>query len=95
MYLILALIDLLAFTPVTRTEDANDLAAISEANSKDSFSNRAEAVVPLLARTMGEVFSDHAASIRKGNLRLRKRDSVLLPISLLFPRIPIETGLRH
>ena len=95
VYRILSLIDLLSLAPVSSPKDADDFGTVGEADSQDSTANLAEAVVPLLRRTVGYVFRDDAPNIGEGKLRHREGYPVLSLVLLVLVGVPIEPRLRH
>ncbi len=95
MYLIFALIDSFAFSPIARAKYSNYFASIGEANRKNSFSDPAKAVVALLAPAVGQIFRNHTSFIHESELRLCKRDTVFLTVTSILLLVPIEPGLRH
>lgn len=95
LYLIFSFINSLAPTPITGTEDSNDVFAVCESDRQDPAFNLAEAVVPLLTRTMGQILRNHALRIGKGELRLPERNPMPLLVLLILLRVPFEPRLRH
>ena len=77
MYLIFALINVFALSPVTGAEYSDNAGSISEANGKDAASDSAEAEESRLVFAMLQVLGDYAMWIRKRRLRLSESDAVL------------------
>jgi len=58
VYLIFSLIDSLSFTPIACTVNTDYIIAVGETNRDNAAADPAGAVVPLLARAVGQVFRD-------------------------------------
>lgn len=95
MYRILSLIDLLSFAPVSRSEDADNLGTIGEADRQDPAADLAEAVVPFLCRAVGQVFRDDTPNISEGKLRHREGHPVFSVVLLVLVGVPFKPRLRH
>jgi len=72
VYFIFVLIDLLALSPVAGTEYADHAISIGKTHRENAFANPTEAIVPFLGGTVGGVFGNDAARIKKSELRLDK-----------------------
>jgi hypothetical protein len=68
VYLILALIDLLSFSPIICPENVDYVVAIREPESKNSVVHKAEAIVPLLIRTVRKILGYHALRVGESEL---------------------------
>jgi hypothetical protein len=66
------LIDLLSFSPVTRTEDADPIASIRKPDGQNAVIDFAKTIKADLIITMVEVFGDHAPLVSEGMLRIVK-----------------------
>jgi hypothetical protein len=95
VYLIFALIDLLAFPPVAGTEDADSTPTVRKSDCENAAAYFPEAVVPFFRLTMGEVFSNDTVWISEGVLRLRERHAVLGLIFAVLLDVPLEARLAH
>ena len=95
MYLIFALIDLLAFPPIACPEDANNIISVRKAHREDALPNPAKAIVPTFNRTVGAVFCDNATRICEGELRFCEGHPVLFPVLPILLWIPLEPSLSH
>src|SRR5262245_62080257 len=95
VYLTFSLICLLALAPVPGAENSDDVFAIREADRHHPALDPAEAVVSLLARTMGEIFRDHAVRVSERQLGLDERYAVFLLVLVIFLRVPFEPRPRH
>jgi len=73
--MIFALIQCLAFPPVTGPEYPNDIVPVRKAYRHNSLANLAKAVITLFIPAMVHVFCDHAVKVGKGILRLNERDA--------------------
>jgi hypothetical protein len=90
-----AFIDLLAFPPIARAEDADGPPTVRKSDRENTAPNCAKAVVPFFRLTMGEVFSNDTVWIRKGVLRLREPHAVLVLIFEVFLDVPFEARCAH
>ena len=93
MYLILALIDSLALSPVARPEDSDHVVAVREADRQDSAVDPPEAVVTFLLRAVGQVFCNQTLGVREGELRFHERDPMLSLVRSILRRFPLEPRL--
>ncbi len=66
--LVFALINYLAFPPVTGTNDSNDTAAIGKADSENTSVNLAETKVALLSFVVDKVFGNNTVEISESML---------------------------
>jgi hypothetical protein len=64
-------------------------------NGQDSAVDPAEAVMPLLARAMRQVFRDYAARVSKGKLGFCEGDSMFFLVFFILLGVPLESGLCH
>ena len=92
MYLIFALIDCLASSPVAGAEDSDDVAAVREADSHHAPSDSTETIVAFLDGAVRQVFCNDTSWVDEGQLCRCEGDSMLPPILLVFPEIPVESG---
>jgi hypothetical protein len=92
---IFAFIDLPAFPPIARTEDADGSLTVRKSDRENTATNGSKTVVPLFRLTMGEVFSNDTLWIREGVLRLRERYAVLGLIFEVFLDVPFEARFAH
>jgi hypothetical protein len=95
VYLIFALIDFLASSPITRSEYPDNVRAIREADRKDVVPDPAEAEETRFVFAVRQILGDHAAGIREGQQRLRETDAVLKLILAILGGIPIESRRRR
>jgi hypothetical protein len=63
---------LLAFAPVSSAEDSDDVFTIRESHRHHPAIDQAEAVVPLFARTVGEILRDDTLRISESELGFRE-----------------------
>jgi hypothetical protein len=89
--LILALIDLLALSPVAGTDDPNHVAAKREANCQDAFVDAAETKVPRFIAAVSDVDCDDATWIREGVLCSCEADAMLAMILAFLRGVPLES----
>jgi hypothetical protein len=92
--LILAVIDLLALPPIAGTEDTDDSGTVGETNRQYAGPDQAEAEVARLARTVRGIHGDHAATIKKRQLRSLEVDTVLQAVGQVLGGVPVELRLR-
>ena len=78
MYLILALIDCLAFPPIARTENADHSASIREPHGEDSATDPSKAVIAFFLVPVRQILSDYAARVSERVLGLKKGDPMFL-----------------
>ena len=77
VYLIFALIDAFALSPIAGSKYANDARSICEADRHDRSADLAKAEEPCLGFAVPQVFGYHAAGIRERQLGLSEADTVL------------------
>jgi hypothetical protein len=77
VYLIFALIDAFALSPIAGSKYANDARSVSEAHCYDRSADSAKAEEPCLGFAVFQVFAYHAPGIREGQLGLSEADTVL------------------
>jgi hypothetical protein len=92
VYLIFSVINSLAPSPVTSAKDSNDTLAVGKANREDAAPNLAKAVIPLLARAVRQVLSDHASRIGESELRYGEGNPMFRLVFSILDRIPVESG---
>jgi hypothetical protein len=93
VYLIFALIDLFAFSPITRSEYSDNVRAIREADREDAVPDPAEAEETRLVFAVHQILGDYAARVRERQLCLCECDAMLKLILAILGGIPIES--RH
>lgn len=85
-YLILLLMDSLAFAPVAGANDANHFVPICEAHGKNSSARGSEAVEAFFGLAMREIASDDALRVKECLLGEDKADAVLLLVLCTLSR---------
>ena len=78
MYLILALINCLAFPPIARTENADQSASIREPHGEDSATDPSKAVIAFFLFAVRQILSDYAERVGESLLGLKKGDPMFL-----------------
>ncbi len=95
MYLIFALINLFAFSPIACTKYANYVVTIRKAYRENALANQAKAEMPVFNGTVRMIFRDNTAGVCKGDLCLSKRHAVLILIFAILFGIPLEPSFGH
>src|SRR5437879_3369429 len=95
VYLIFSLIDSLSFTPIACTVNTDYIIAVGESNRDNAAADPAKAVVPPLARAMGQVFRDDTPWVGEGELRYCKGHPMFFLVLVVLARIPLEPRPRH
>jgi hypothetical protein len=90
-----AFIDVLAFSPIARTKDADGSSTVRKPDGENTTPNCAKAVIPFFRLTMGEVFRHDTVWIRKGVLRLRERYAVLGLMFEVLLAVPFKARFAH
>jgi hypothetical protein len=78
VYLILALINCLAFPPIACTENADHSASMREPHAKDSAADPSEAVIASFLVAVRHILSDYPARVGESVLGLKKGDPMFL-----------------
>jgi len=78
VYLILALINCLAFPPVACTENADHSASIREPHGKDAATDPSKAIIASFLLAVRQILSDYAARVGESVLSLKKGDPMFL-----------------
>src|SRR5665647_813226 len=95
VYLIFVLINCLAFPPVTGAKNANDTAAIGEANGNDTLFDLTKTKMAWFVFAVRDIFGDDPVRIGKCILRQRERHAMLLLVFCVFVLVPLESGRLH
>ena len=95
VYFIFALINCLAFPPVTGAKDAYDTAAIGKADGEDAALDHTETEISLLIFAVCEVLGDHAVWVGKCILRQRESHPVPLLVFGILVFVPLEPRSVH
>lgn len=95
MYLIFAVINPFALSPVTGADDSNNPFAVGKAHRQHASANFSEAVISLLSGAMRQVLRDNAPRIGKSELRLRERNAMFRLVFPILLKGPIETRFSH
>ena len=87
--------DLLSLSPVSRAENANDIAPIREANCNHPIMDLTYAIEAILGAAMRNILHDNTMGIKKRQLRQPKWDAVLFLIFLVLVVIPFKARPFH
>ena len=78
VYLILPLINCLAFPPIACTENADHSASIRESHGKDAATDTSKAAIAFFLLAVRQILSDYAARVSERVLGLKKGDPMFL-----------------
>jgi len=95
VYLIFALINAFALSPVTGADYSDRFRSISEADGKDAATDSAVAEESRLILAVLQILFDYSVWIRKRQLGLSESDAVLQLILAILDWIPIESRYSH
>lgn len=90
VYLIFAVIDAFALSPIPGSENADYTRSIGEPNGQNTSTNYTKAEESRLLIAMRHILRDHTARVCKCRLCFSKADAMFKPILLVLRRIPIE-----
>jgi len=95
VYFILVFINLFPLSPVSCTENSDNITSIRESYCHDPIIDTADAVESSLTTAMTYILSDYTVMIKKSLLGQRKRDMVFELILCVLFLIPLEADLFH
>ena len=95
VYLIFALINCLALSPVTGAKYANNTAAIGKSDSENTTLDLAETKIAFFSFTVSEVFGYDTAGVGEGILCQRKLYSMFFLVFSILIFVPLKPCFLH
>src|SRR3990172_7842294 len=95
VYLIFALINSFALSPVASSKYPDHVITVCEADRHDTFTYHPKAVVSLFHRAVRLVFGDDALRVGEGDLSLREANAMFALILFVLLRVPVKLRGSH